>query len=480
MDVQLFEGLERKSRLGQFFTSPAIARFMASMFPAQSAGECRLLDAGAGVGSLTRAFLERWTSGELPFDHLTATAYEFDESLLSDLQANIKSAVNNDRMVAEVLSGDFVELAVNNLCWGGTSRFTHAILNPPYKKISSDSLHRKLLREAGIETVNLYSAFVALALALLEQNGVLVAIIPRSFCNGPYYLPFRKYILENSAVRHIHLFGSRTHAFKDDGVLQENVILMLEKGAEQSSVTLTYSTDSTFNDLQTRTCPFAEIVSPNNPHTFFRIPVTLNEGDRADACGTTLSDLGITVSTGPVVDFRMREYIHNNEGEDVTPLVYPRHFRNYNVCWPKPDSRKPDGIEVNATTSKSFYTTGYYVAVRRFSSKEEKQRIVASVVSPEVFPGKEFIAFENHLNVFHSNKHGLDKHLAWGLCAYLNSKTVDTHFRVFSGHTQVNSTDLRSMKYPSREKLIALGQWAEAQHTLTQETIEQQLGEMGQ
>ena len=54
-----------------------------------------------------------------------------------------------------------------------------------------------------------------------------MAIIPRSFCNGPYYRPFRDFILRRGALRHMHLFDSRNKAFKDDEVLQENVIVCL-------------------------------------------------------------------------------------------------------------------------------------------------------------------------------------------------------------------------------------------------------------
>lgn len=34
---------------------------------------------------------------------------------------------------------------------------------------------------------------------------------------------------------------------------------------------------------------------------------------------------------------------------------------------------------------------------------------------------------------------------------------LDEYFRVFSGHTQVNATDLRNMKYPSLKNLQILG-----------------------
>jgi hypothetical protein len=81
--------------------------------------------------------------------------------------------------------------------------------------------------------VNLYSAFVALAVGEAAPGGQIVAIIPRSFCNGPYYRPFRDFILERAAIRHMHLFESRNKAFKDDEVLQENIIIRLSVAASR-------------------------------------------------------------------------------------------------------------------------------------------------------------------------------------------------------------------------------------------------------
>jgi hypothetical protein len=59
---------------------------------------------------------------------------------------------------------------------------------------------------------------------------------------------------------------------------------------------------------------------------------------------------------------------------------------------------------------------------------------------------------------------------------FLNTTAVDESFRCFNGHTQVNATDLRLMKYPNREVLIQLGEWAMQQDALTQEAIDEKLG----
>ena len=39
----------------------------------------------------------------------------------------------------------------------------------------------------------------------------------------------------------------------------------------------------------------------------------------------------------------------------------------------------------------------------------------------------------------------------------MNSTFVDTYFRQFNGHTQVNATDLRSLRYPSIAAIDELG-----------------------
>ncbi|MEJ7713502.1 MAG: hypothetical protein WKF84_27575 [Pyrinomonadaceae bacterium] len=76
----------------------------------------------------------------------------------------------------------------------GEKEFTHAILNPPYRKINSSSDTRLYLRAVGIETSNLYTAFLALTTRLLTSGGQLVAITPRSFCNGSYFRLVQKVI----------------------------------------------------------------------------------------------------------------------------------------------------------------------------------------------------------------------------------------------------------------------------------------------
>jgi len=242
----------------------------------------------------------------------------------------------------------------------------------------------------------------------------------------------------------------------------------------QGDVTVTTSTDDTFSDLTTNRHPFNRIVLPADPECFIHVPTSLQRTalEQSTAIRYTLDEIGVTVSTGPVVDFRLKEHLCSNPEPGTVPLLYPGHFNGQNAEWPKPSLKKANAIRRNSVTEKWLYPAGFYCVVRRFSSKEEQRRIKASVVRPADFGDAKMLGFENHLNVFHEHKHGLPEALARGLAVFLNTTAVDENFRRFNGHTQVNATDLKSMKYPSREQLIDLGY--QVQGSLSdQQTIDQ-------
>ncbi|MBI5789648.1 MAG: hypothetical protein HZA78_12420 [Candidatus Schekmanbacteria bacterium] len=252
---------------------------------------------------------------------------------------------------------------------------------------------------------------------------------------------------------------------------------MFERGGQQQEVKVSISTDDSFSDMVISAYPFSQIVQPDDPERFVHIPLSPEKDfiDVSESIRFSLDDIGIQVSTGPVVDFRSKEHLKNMTEEGTAPLLYPSHFSQQSIEWPKENGKKPNAILFNTETKKWLYPTGFYTVVRRFSSKEEKRRIVASVVDPRIFPNAEMLGFENHLNVFHNCRQGMTEALARGLAVFLNTTAVDDNFRRFSGHTQVNATDLKIMKYPSREVLSALGIWAIKQGKLTQDMVDEQM-----
>ena len=473
----------RQGELGQFLTASPLAEFMASMFGSIS-GSVRLLDAGAGAGSLTAAFVSRLCAGNEGIRAVEATLYELDPEIIDALAATMLECQQRCkdagiRFTFSIHAADFIQEMSARLAGGlfydPAPSFDLAIANPPYRKISTDSPERRALRLIGVETSNLYTGFIALIQRLLVPGGQLVGITPRSFCNGPYFRPFREDFLQNLELRRLHVFESREAAFRNDSVLQENIIFHAVKGRNQPDEVIISSSSGELDDHITETVfPFSEIVHPNDAGKFIHIPSTASHArakEAMDGLNTSLISLGVTVSTGRVVDFRLKDALRKEPECGTVPLVYPCHFNGGTVHWPKLEARKPNAILDNEVTRPWLVPSGTYLLTKRFTSKEERRRLVACLFDPELVKA-EWIGFENHLNYFHANGHGLDRNLAAGLFAFLNSTVVDQYFRRFSGHTQVNATDLRTLSYPDRDTLQAMGRELKALD-LSQDEIDQ-------
>lgn len=455
-----------RGQKGQFMTPASVARILAGMFRNLD-GDIRTLDAGAGVGSLTASLVERALSKFAPTS-ISAHAWELENVLVERLgdsfglceEASQESGVAWESYINQL---DFIEHAVEiiNARTSGktTPTFNKAILNPPYLKIAASSRARSSLRSVGVETGNLYSCFVALALMLLEDGGELVAIIPRSCCNGPYFKDFRRVLLDGNNLSKIHIFESRTKAFKGDKVLQENVIFHIVKGEEQGNVEITSSTCADDLDPVVREADFSEVVNPTNPDRFIHIVINDEQAKIATRVGgmpCSLDDLGVTASTGKVVDFRTKPNLRHHPSPGTVPLIYPMHFKNGLIEYPVESKKKPNALELNSDTQRQLVPNGTYVLTKRLTSKEEARRIVAGLYTADIAEVN-LVGFENKTNYFHANGQPLDNDFAKGLWAYLNSNIVDQYFRQFNGHTQVNAADLRMLRYPSRKQLVAMG-----------------------
>ncbi len=472
-----------RSHIGQFLTPSAIADFMSSMFEIGTK-EVRILDPGAGAGALFAASVETLILRENRPLSIEIVAYETDETILPHLKETLKRCESLCKSSGISFHGsirveDFVSSAIaeseESLFVNPGKRFTHAILNPPYKKINCRAAMSSMLHSNGVEVSNLYAAFVWLTMRLLEPGGQMVAITPRSFCNGPYFKKFRVEFLSRMSFRRIHVFASRKKAFGDDDVLQENVIYHAVRETRKTEfVTISSSEGIDFHDARTLSVPYSHVVNTGDKDAFVRVGVDDADFDvtkRMKCFVSSLGKLNLNVSTGLTVDFRLREHLRQLPGQGTVPLIYPCHFEHGFIKWPLESGKKPNAIVSSSETSNLFVEAGYFVLTKRFSSKEQKRRVMAAVYDPSRIEAP-FVSFENHLNYFHIKGKGLPIDLAKGLALYLNSTVVDQYFRLFSGHTQVNAMDLRKMPYPSYEQLLRLGTHVSEQIP-EQETVDQ-------
>ena len=474
---------EQRRLRGQFFTPAPVAQLLASMLVCNTPN-VSLLDAGAGVGSLFAAVVTLLCRREKLPKSIHIVAYE-TEPLLADYAENTLQFCRRYCQESGVeLSGqikriDFLQEAVSLLetdlmqtspcIVSNQNRFTCVIQNPPYHKITSNSEARSLLRRLGLETTNLYAGFLFAAMCLMAENGELVAITPRSFCNGLYFRPFRERFLRELAIQRLHLFDTRREAFKDDSVLQETLIISAVKQMTTPEYVTVSSGLTADEDFLWRKSLYSEVVHPDDPEQFIRIipDEAASKISRNMAhFNTPLADLGLNVSTGRVVDFRATLFLKWEYGKETAPLIWPFNLNSASnstqkgyVHWPVLNDTKPCALAVCSETEALLIPNGNYVLVKRFSVKEEFKRITAAIYEGERIneASQHGVGIENHLNYFHANGEGLELTLARGLAVFLNATMTDEYFRIYSGHTQVNATDLRNLRYPTRDQLLMLG-----------------------
>jgi adenine-specific DNA-methyltransferase len=452
--------LDPKARAawGQFFTPRASAGLVASMAPLPTAGDWRLIDPGAGVGSLTAALVARWLM-ETDLPTMSVLAYEIDPRLVETLEATLTEAValaaaTGRELRTTIRDENFV---INPPAVGAGNIL---LMNPPYKKLSVGSDERAALvcGERPVRVTNMYAAFLVRAVQALAPGDGLVAITPRSFANGPYFKDLRSELLKRASFRRIHVFEARDRVFSDADVLQENLIFSMRLGTAPTDISITTSRDA-IDDVSVVIRDHEQVVHPDDPQRFIRLPLdedALSTAERMAAMPCVLSELGCNVSTGRVVDFRVKEQLRMTPAKGTVPLIYPQNLRAGAVEWPI-ITRKPQALRLSAVATNLLLPNEHYVVVKRFSSKEESRRVVAAIANPEAFAGAEAVAYENHLNVLHTANRGLAPEFAAGLAAYLNSRFVDDYVRQFNGHTQINATDLRELRYPTIAQLRTLG-----------------------
>lgn len=331
-------------------------------------------------------------------------------------------------------------------------------MNPPYKKLEAYSEYDLELRQLDIYVPNQYAAFLFIGKSLLVKNGQMVSVTPRSFCNGPYFNKFRLDLLETCSLDTLHLFEKRTDIFYDD-VLQETVIMKVVKDRKQGKVNILTSKDNDFSTIVSSEKKYEEIVFPTDKQKVIRIVPEVDEEieNKMKSLEFSLVDLGLNISTGPIVDFRNRDALRKEREENSYHMIYSHNIRNMDIDI-NYKSNKPPYIVSTEKCANYLRDSGLYVLVNRMSSKEEPSRIKAAIFDGKKYFGDK-VGFDNKINYFHMNgKEINDINLATGLWIYMNSNFVDFYFRTFSGNTQINATDLKeNIKYPNIEQLQKLG-----------------------
>ncbi|UPT65609.1 MAG: Eco57I restriction-modification methylase domain-containing protein [Sphingobacteriales bacterium JAD_PAG50586_3] len=343
--------------------------------------------------------------------------------------------------------------------------FDIIISNPPYFKLSKDDPKTLSAKSLVSGQPNIYSIFMGIASKLLQKEGELIFITPRSFASGNYFKAFRVFFFNTVQIERIHLFNSRKETFNRDKVLQETVIVKAKREKINPEKEVVVSSSIGLKDIETPKIKFfksEELIDLNTPEKILHLPT--NEKEEAIlnlvlSWHNKLIDFNIQVSTGPVVSFRSWDYIQNNYENGtvfLAPLFWLHNVNKMKLEWPVTLKEKGQYIRIEPKSKSLLIANRNYILLRRFSTKDDKSRLIAAPYFSKSSK-TEFIGVENKLNYIYRIKGDLEQVELLGLCAVLNSELFDTYFQIFNGNVNVSATELREMKFPSLETIKEIG-----------------------
>lgn len=461
-----------KKHKGQFFTPLAISRFMGDLAIPSRKKSVSVLDPGCGLAILSCALIEHLVEGS-QLERISLTLYETDKKVvpltglvLSYLKEWCKEQgikldyqLNESDFIldkCECLDGADTIFGVMNV----GERFDFIISNPPYFKLAKDDIHTRSCASIVDGQTNIYALFMAISAKLLEDDGQMIFITPRSFASGRYFQSFRDFLFSQVHIDLIHLFNTRKDTFAKDEVLQELVIMRMHPAGEDRTITISYSQGiSDLDHPYTKDFAAADIVDVHSKEKVVYLPVDSRD-ERILALFRSwdgnMEKYNIKISTGPVVAFRAYDFIRQEPGDDTVPLYWLHNVVKMLCDHPVQKKDKGQYIRVAPETQSSLLPNKNYVLLRRFSSKDDSSRLVAAPYFGNMVQ-HEFVGFENKLNYIYRPKGHLRRDEVMGLSALLDSELFDAWFRTFNGNINVSATELRMMPLPPIETIREIG-----------------------
>lgn len=460
---------QQKKESGQFFTPTLIANLMAS-FCKSKANHLKVLDPGCGTAILSCSLLEHLIKHNSKLETVELVAYETDVNIILYTQQTLTYLkkwlkIKGVKFSYVLHIHDFVLDNCTVLRNKKTEKFDIIISNPPYFKLAKDDKKAIAAKELISGQPNIYSIFMGIASKLLNENGELIFITPRSFASGNYFKAFRELFFNTVQIERIHLFNSRKDTFTRDSVLQETVIIKAINEEINSKKQVTVSSSLGLKDINKPTIKkfiSSELIDMNSNGKILHLPINDKEEallNLVTVWENKLIDFDIQISTGPVVSFRSLNYIQNNYANGtvfLAPLFWLHNVQKMFLEWPKSLKDKGQYIKVESGSKSILIPNKNYIFLRRFSTKDDKSRLIASPYFCN-YAKSNFIGVENKVNYIYRKNGHLERSEVVGLCALLNSELFDTYFQIFNGNVNVSATELREMNFPKLKEVKEIG-----------------------
>jgi adenine-specific DNA-methyltransferase len=225
---------------------------------------------------------------------VSITGIELNAEIYSKItKLTFKNSVN-------LLNSDFMKFN-NNIV------YDLIIGNPPYFVCKKESIPAKYA-EYITGRPNIFGLFIIHSLQLLNPNGILAFVIPKSFLNSAYYANIRNYIKQTCDIIAIEDYESVNDFIDTDQSTFGLIIKKLEKARLM---------------IETVNCPYSVML--NNNYIFTSNAALLSSYFEN---ATTIQKIGLAVKTGTIVWNEHKDLLTSDELNTI--LLYNTNVTNDN------------------------------------------------------------------------------------------------------------------------------------------------------
>jgi len=337
-------------------------------------------------------------------------------------------------------------------------QFDLVIGNPPYGKTKLTDRLKSKFGDSLYGHPNLYGLFTHLAIQMVKPNGIIGYLTPTSFLSGEYFKKLRSFIRKETTPQAIDFVAVRKGVFED--VLQETMLATYKKvkadKVPSSAVSVSEVITQPGGILSIQpiaNCNLPIKVSdpwilPKKPDQSFSV-VAMND------MKSYLENWGYKISTGQLVWNRYKDQLTDARTKTCLPVIWAEaitpegHFRL------RAEKKNHAAWFDFSSEDEYLLTTQPCVLLQRTTAKEQDKRLIAAVLSEDIFKRHRAVVVENHLNMIVPTVSKPPVSLAV-LSAFLNSRAVNNAFRTISGSVAVSAYELESMPVPDVSKLKKL------------------------
>ncbi|MFJ1595997.1 Eco57I restriction-modification methylase domain-containing protein [Streptomyces sp. NPDC088261] len=316
------------------------------------------------------------------------------------------------------------------------------LLNPPYGRVRLSPSERDKYAHVLYGHANLYGLFMAAAVASLDSQGVLAALVPTSFTSGRYFSKLRTYLGREAGMSAVTFVEDRSGVFTS--VLQETCLATFERRRRRKTrISSLGSSETTIASVKAQ--------RTGEPWVLPRRSDDAVIAAAASAMTESLASFGWSASTGPLVWNRRSADLHAAWGPTRSHVVWAADLDGGIL---HRDAAR-DSMRYMSLTAPSdpkvMVLDKPAILVQRTTAPEQSRRLVAALLSQEALNERNGrVTVENHVNVLRPTVPEPElTHEA--MTRLLATKTLDRVVRCISGSVALSAYELESIPLPDRD-----------------------------